>query len=152
MADNKFHTGKILENIKKMKADVPVKLANMTQRFFLASFTEQGWGGDGGLNKWKEVKRRQPRTPEYKYPKTKQLSRRTSPILVRTGKLRRAVSNSIRLATFEKIQLVVPLEYAKYQNDGTTRITKRKFMGDGVALRKKQKALILNEMAKVWQG
>ena len=151
MADNKFHTGKILENIKKMKADVPTKLANMTQRFFLESFTNQGWSGDGGLNKWKEVKRRQPGTPEYKYPKTKQLSRRTSPILVRTGKLRRAVSNSIRLATFEKIRLIVPLDYAKYQNDGTNHIAKRKFMGDGPELRKRQRALILNEMGKIWQ-
>ena len=152
MADNKFHTGKILENITKMKADAPVKLANMTQRFFGASFTDQGWAGENGLNKWKEVKRRQEGTPEYKYPKTKQLSRRTSPILVRTGKLRRAVSNSIRLATFEKIRLVVPLEYAKYQNDGTSKIAKRKFMGDGAALRKKQKDLLIKEIEKIWQG
>lgn len=150
--DNKFHTGRILDNIKKMKSDAPVKLANMTQRFFLSSFTDQGWNGDSGLNKWKEVQRRIPGTSEYKYPKTKQLSRRTSPILVRTGKLRRAVSDSIRLATFEKIRLTVPLEYGKYQNDGTSHMVKRKFMGDGPVLRKKQRELIINEVSKVWQG
>lgn len=151
MADNKFHTGKILENMAKMKREMPVKLANMTQREFSASFTKQGWSGDGGNQNWKEVQRRIPGTPEYKYPKTKQLSRRTSPILVRSGKMRRAVSNSIRTATFEKIQLVVPLSYAKYQNEGTEDIVQRKFMGDGRELRRKQKALMIKEIGKVWQ-
>ena len=150
MEDNKFGFGKKLENIAKMKRDLPVLLANQAQREFTAAFTDQNFTAGNG-QQWQEVQRRIAGTPEYKYPKTKGLSRRTSPILVRTGKLRRAVSNSIRMATFEKIQLVVPLDYAKYQNDGTDNIPQRRFMGDGINLRRKQKDLINREIKKVWQ-
>ena len=138
MADNKFGTGKILENVLKMKRDLPVLLANQAQRYFSDAFKQQGFDGQA----WQEVKRRIQGTPEYKYPKAKGLSRRTSPILVRTGKLRRAVSNSIRNATFESVKLVVPLEYASFQNEGTGKIQKREFMGNSAALRAKQKELI----------
>lgn len=138
MADNKFGTGKILENVLKLKRELPVLLANQAQRHFANTFQEQGFDG----NHWEEVKRRQSGTSEYKYPKTKQLSRRTSPILVRTGTLRRAVSNSVRSTTFESILLVVPLEYASYQNEGTATIKKREFMGDSTVLRAKQVKLI----------
>ena len=150
MEDNKFGFGKKLENIAKMKRDLPVLLANQAQREFTAAFTDQNFTAGNG-QQWQEVQRRISGTPEYKYPKTKGLSRRTSPILVRTGKLRRAVSNSIRMATFEKIQLVVPLDYAKYQNDGTDNIPQRRFMGDGINLRRKQKDLINREIKKVWR-
>ncbi len=150
MKDNKFKFGERLEKISKMKKELPILLANQAQREFTAAFTNQNFTAGNG-QQWQEVQRRIQGTTEYKYPKTKGLSRRTSPILVRTGKLRRAVSNSIRLATFEKIQLVVPLDYAKYQNDGTNNIPQRRFMGDGITLRTKQKDLINREIKKVWQ-
>jgi len=39
-------------------------------------------------------------------------------LLVKSGKLRRAVEQSIRLKSFEKIQLVVALPYAEVHNEG----------------------------------
>jgi len=143
--DNKFGTGAMMQNLEKLKRELPVLLANQAQRHFTANFKAQGFEGDH----WKEVKRRIEGTPEYKYPKTKGLSRRTSPILVRTGKLRRAVSESIRSKTFTSIKLVAALPYANYQNEGTDTIPKRQFMGDSPQLRKLQTELITDYMKKL---
>lgn len=150
MADNQFGTGKILQNITQMKRELPPILANQARNFFLDSFDKQGWQ-DGTQQNWKEVQRRIPGTPEYKYPKKKQLSRRDSPILVRTGKLRRAVRNSIRTQTFEKVELIVPLKYADVHNSGDANHAKRQFMGDSKTLRDKQKKTISNRIDKAFQ-
>ena len=149
--DNKFHTGQIIANSQKLKHDLPILIANQAQRFFENSFQIQGWD-DSSVKNWKEVNRRIGGTTEYKYPKTKGLSRQTSPILVRTGKLRRAVSNMIRSKTFESIKLVCAIPYASYHNDGTDKIPKRQFMGDSKDLRKAQRILIDNQIDKVFHG
>ena len=106
MADTQFGFQRILNNVEKLKRSLPIKLANSTQNFFVDSWRKQGWD-DGGLKAWK------PRMKETK----KTMGRA---ILVRSGKLRRAVGQSIRSATFDKIQLVVALPYAKVHNDGGT--------------------------------
>lgn len=132
-----------------MKQDLPVILANHAQNYFVSSFTKQGWDDKG----WKEVKRRQPGTDEYKYPKFKGLSRRTSPILVRTGRLRRAVSNSIRSATFQSVRLVVDLPYAAAQNDGDSiNLPKRHYMGNSPVLMQQQRIKIKSFINKTWQA
>lgn len=147
----KFEFDKVVARMQQMKSDLPVKLANQAQNFFSDSFNKSGFT-DGGLQSWKEVKRRIPGTPEYKYPKTKQLSRRSSLILVRTGKLKRAVGNSIRQANFNLIRLTVPLKYAAFHNEGTEKIQRRKYMGDSRTLRSNQKVLINKVIVKAWRG
>lgn len=136
--------------MQRMKETLPPLIANQAQRFFTKTFKDGGFD-DNGLKAWKEVNRRIPGTPEYKYPKTTQLSRRTSPILVRTGKLRRAVSESIRTVTFDRITLTVALPYAGYVNDGTENMPQRKFMGDSADLRKQQIELIEAEIDKTFK-
>ena len=145
--DNKFLFGQLLKNLQTMKGEIPVILANQAQTFFTRTFTNQGWDGQP----WQQVKRRIEGTPEYKYPKTKGLSRRTSPILVRTGTLRRAVSNSIRSATFQSIRLVVDLPYAYNQNEGVT-IPKRHFMGNSPLLEQQQVLKIKQYIDKAWRA
>lgn len=147
---NKFRTDTILKNINLIKSTAPRVLANQAQNFFSDSFKKSAWN-DFNTVKWEEVKRRTPGTFEYKYPKKKGLSRRSSPILVRTGKLRRAVGNSIRTVTFEKIELIVPLVYADVHNTGTNKIPKRQFMGDSKTLRAMQLKSIYQQFNKVWQ-
>lgn len=147
MPDNGFHFDKLKTNLLQMKTELPPILANQAQNFFVGTFTKQSWDGVG----WKEVKRRQEGTDEYKYPKTKGLSRRTSPILVRTGRLRRAVSNSIKSATFQSVRLVVDLPYAAAQNDGNEHITRRRFMGNSPLLVAQQKEKIKQYIDKLWQ-
>lgn len=149
MSDN-FHFDRLKRNLLQMKHELPIILANQAQNFFVGSFTKQAWDGIG----WKEVKRREPGTPEYKYPKFKGLSRRTSPILVRTGRLRRAVSNSIRSATFQNVRLVVDLPYAAAQNDGDPDINlpRRHYMGNSPILVQQQKEKIKSYINKAWQA
>lgn len=150
MQDDKFKFRKLKVNLAKMKHDLPVILANQAQNYFVSSFKKQGWDDTG----WKEVKRRQPGTDEYKYPKFKGLSRRTSPILVRTGRLRRAVSNSIRNATFQSVRLVVDLPYAAAHNDGDSEnnIPKRHYMGNSPILVQEQRKKIKSFINKTWQA
>lgn len=151
MADNKFHTAQILNNLNKVKKTLPVVLANQAQNFFVDSFKKEGFQTGSGVLKWKMVKRRIPGTYEYKYPKKKQLSRRSSPILVRTGKLRRAVGNSIRSATFDRVELTVGVPYASYHNEGTDDIPKRQFVGDSKALRVMQVKTLNQTIDGIWR-
>lgn len=129
-----------------MKLEVPVLLANVAQNYFVNTFKEQGWDGQP----WQEVKRRVEGTKEYKYPKYKDLSRRTSPILVRTGGLRRAVSNSIRSATWQSIRLVVDYPGAANQNEGLT-LPRRHFMGQSKVLDELIKSKLKQNIDKAWQ-
>lgn len=143
---NPFHIDALIKNMTEVKHDLPILLANQAQRHFTDSFQTAGLDGK---KQWDEVKRRQYWTPEYKYPKNKGLSRRTSPILVRTGKMRRAVSNSIRNATFDNIRLTSGgITYGTYHNVGTANIPKRTFMKQTPQLTKKQDELILKTVNK----
>lgn len=102
----KWNFGKLLQNVTKLKGDLPVVLANQAQRFFVKSFEKQGFeGASGSLMKWKARKNR------------KDDGRK---ILVKSGRLRRAVANSIREASWARVRLVVDLPYASIHNDGGT--------------------------------
>ena len=144
---NKFELDKLLNSVSRVKREMPIVLANQAQNYFVSSFRKQGWSDTGA---WKEVNRRIEGTPEYKYPAFKGLSRRTKPILVMSGRLRRAVSGSIRDATFERIRLVVALPYAAAQNYGNNKLVARKFMGDSRELREKQLKLIKTSFDKAF--
>ena len=148
---NQFKFDQAINNFGSLKQTLPPLLANQAQNFFVDSFKKQAWR-DASTEPWQNVKRRIPGTYEYKYPKKKGLSRRTSPILVRTGALRRAVGSSIREQRFERVKLVVALPYADVHNSGTKDIPKRKFMGDSITLRRLQTEIINKEIQKIWQG
>ena len=68
------------------------------------------------------------------------------------GRLRRAVANSVRQATFEKTKLIVAVPYAKYLNEGTDTIPQYQFMGDNPILRAKQIAVIKKYIDRIWKG
>jgi hypothetical protein len=147
--EDKFKFGKLKENISKMRNDLPRVLANESQNFFSKSFTDQGWEGKS----WQQVKRRIPGTPEYKYPKKKDLGRRRRPILVGKGstKLRRAVANSIRVTSWPIVRLIVDLPYARRHNEGLDNMPKRKFMGESNRLKQKHLATIKKFIRNLWQ-
>lgn len=148
--DNKFRLGKLLDDLKRVENELPRLLANQAQTYFAESFTR---GGLEGEPKWKEVNRRIPGTKEYKYPKTKKLARRTKPILTLTGALRRKVNNSIKLATWRKIELSVELPYAEAQNEGNParNLDARPFMIDTRRLQEKQIKLIDETFDRIFQ-
>lgn len=101
-----LHTSlqKKIANLKRMRVSLPIKLANASRNFFVASWDRQGWL-DAGLESWP------PRARETKRSKGKA-------ILVDRGFLRRAVRNSIREVNWNKVRLVVDLPYAAIHNDG----------------------------------
>ena len=110
------------------------------------SWRKQGFDG----NKWQEVRRRIEGTNEYKYPIKKGLSRRTKPILIGSGRLRRKVANSVVLANWNMIKLLVDLPYAAVHNEGTDTTPQRQFMGQTNELTKMQRDRIDSFFDQVW--
>lgn len=119
---------------KELKEVLPTTIGNAAVNIFVQNFNEQGFDTGTGIEQWKEVKRRTPGTPEYKYPKSRQLSRRLSGILIRSGKGRRAVSNSLRSPRISTGYVVIPFEvasdYMAFHNYGTDKLPRRQFMAD----------------------
>ena len=119
-----FNFTEVKQKLEQSNREIMTVLANQAQNYFVKSFRNQGFDGKS----WEEVKRRQPNTPEYKYPKSKGLQRRRSPILtgagyrIRGGTLKRAVSNMSRTAEIGKgtLRMIVDVPYAKIQNEGGT--------------------------------
>ncbi len=111
---NDFNFDRVLQNFNKIKKTIPVKVANATKNYFVKSFTDQSFDGQA----WQEVQRRISGTKANKYAKP---ASKTRAILVQSGKLRRAVSTSLRLATFDKIEFLIDggtIPYAKVHNEG----------------------------------
>lgn len=152
MPEDKFKFQNLKNAIIHMKDTLPTLLANDAKNYFSRSFLNQGWEGRA----WPEVKRRIKGTQEWKYPKKKDLGRRTRPILVGKGstKLRRAVANSARVEpqNWPVIRLVVDLPYAARHNEGLDGMPKRTFMADSKGIRVVITRRIKNEMKKLWQG
>lgn len=142
-----FNLRQVRANLEATKRILPVKLAKLTENHFTQAFAL------GRLDDkiWPEVNRRKPGTNEYKYPKLRGLSRRTSPILVRTGNLRRKTSKSISNATWAEIKLINDAHYAKAQNEGTDTIPARPYMVQTDNLTKLQKAEIDKQIMNIWR-
>lgn len=130
------------DNFQKLKSEAPVAVGNMGQNFFRKSFENQGWT-DKGLEKWKQVKRRIPGTPAYKYPKKNAADRHRRAILVGIGSsggphLRQSVNTSLKVAVFNNILFSVPQVYSRVHNEGLVvkgfRMPKRQFMGHSATL------------------
>lgn len=145
---SKFNFDRVLRNVEQMKQELPKELANDTQKFFNAAFVKQGWDG----KTWKTPQRRIAGTNPYKYPKFKDLGRRTRATLVKTGRLRRTVATALKQASFESIKFFVDLPYASVHNNGEGNIPQRKFMGDSPTLRKLQRAKIKKVIDSIWQA
>lgn len=142
MAD-RFKFDVIAKRLKSVSLNMMREIAMEHKNLYLDNFQQQGWDG----KKWQEVNRRIKGTPEYEYPKKKGLKRRTRPILVGKGALRRAVNSSIKSITTNKISFVVDLPYAAIHNEGTRmkngkKMPKRQYMGESRATNELTKKII----------
>jgi len=144
---SKFNFDRVIQNIKRLKVKLPKVLALETKNHFLNdNFNKQEFEGA----KWAPVKRQSKKGGS---------SRNQSATLVQSGKLRRAVNNSIQTATFESIVLQVKdVPYGKVHNDGLKAgrgagfiMPKRQFIGDSEPLRKLQRKVISEFVDKVWK-
>ena len=159
--ETQFNFESIRNKIKESEREALVLLSNQAQNYFSESFKTQSFDGQP----WEEVKRRIPGTPEYKYPKTKGLQRRTQPILIgagnkkRGGTLRRAVSSMAKTAEIStsggggisKLRMIVDLDYAKVHNEGEGHNPKRQFIGQTQQLTRMQHDKVEQIFNKVWK-
>lgn len=152
MAESKFNFGRIQANFEKVKEQAPTVLSNHAKNFFANSFVKGGF--DQGEKPWKEVKRRIPGERAYKYPKNKDLGRRTRAILVKSGRLRRAVQNSVRTANWRRVQLLVDVPYGKYHNDGdrNAHLPRRRFMGKSYKLNGQLLTKFKKLVNRIWKA
>ena len=110
---DKFNLDKVIKAIEQQKRELPILLGNDTKNYFLSSWNKKRWGNEN----WPEVQRRIAGTKAYQ---SASKSARTRSILVQSGRLRRDVANSLRVATWDKIQFSVQNPYAAIHNYGGT--------------------------------
>jgi phage gpG-like protein len=143
---NKFNFKEIQENLKVMKKRLPSIMANTGLQYFTNSFRIGSFDG----KPWKEVQRRIPGTPEYKYPKKSDLQRHKRGILIgKTRNLLHDVAHSVRKKTWQEVVFGVAASYAAYHNEGSGKIPKRQFMGNSKELNDKLKKNINFEMKRM---
>lgn len=148
---NKFNFGRIIKDFEALKQTLPKEIGNESVNFFRDSFRKQGFQNGMGLQKWKEVQRRIDGTKAYKYPKKKDLGRRTRAILVGKGSGR--LKRSIRMAgsSFNRTKIISDLPYSRVHNEGLGRMPKRQFMGRSRMLDLKVNTLIRNRLDKIFK-
>ena len=96
---SKFQFEIVLKKFERVKKELPLQVANTTKNFFIKeNYNKQQYDG----KKWKDVKRRGGKS-----------RRSNSAILVQTGRMRRAVANSLKKATFDLIEFNVTEATAK---------------------------------------
>lgn len=137
------------EEFEREKRNLPIQIGNAGTRMFVDNFRTESFQGE----QWKQVKRREAGTPEFKYPKKKGLSRRNKGILNLTGKLRRAVNSSLFTATWERIYWRVASSYGGWHNYGGTidgRPPKRKFIGGSPQLKTKILSMLSESLRKTF--
>lgn len=134
---SKMGIDKVMKKFDQMRDVLPKVLADDTLKFFISAFNKEGFT-ENGFKPWA------PR-------KGKQTGRNsTRKILMDTGKLKRSVSNSIKIETFNLIKFSVEVPYAEYVNNGTGNMVARKFMGKSPELKKRNEKLIKQVIDDIW--
>jgi phage gpG-like protein len=142
MAD-RFRFDIIGKEFKMQSTSLMREIAMANKNYFLQSFKRGGWGSDN----WQEVDRRIKGTKAYEYPKSKGLRRRTRPILVGKGSLRRAVNSSVKSVLPNRVKFEVDLPYAAIHNEGLIMrggkaMPQRQYMGENAETNKLNKSII----------
>ncbi len=143
---------KIVSMKSKHKDEVervlPTRIGNAAVNIFVQNFAMQGFDGGNVFTKWPEVERRlqglsqSVKSHRYKNTSSNNVSSQLSNILVRSGRGRKAVKNSLCTPISSGGVIIIPFEveagYMQYHNEGGTkdgRPPQRKFMGDSEKLR-----------------
>jgi len=124
----------LYRKMESVQKELPTVLASTGTAFFVGNFDKEGFD-DGGVKSWVTPKRKIPGMAAFKYPKSKDLGRRTRKTLVKAGKLKRAVNNSVVERTFKRIVWkVTNVPYAAKHNYGYGTTPQRKYMGESKTL------------------
>ena len=122
---------KQIDAFDRMNRESLAKIGDLTKTFFIKSFDNQGFT-DEGFDGWEPTK-----------------ESKSSKILVKTGKLK----NSIKVENIgtDTVKVVSDVTYARYINEGTSRMPKREFMGNSAVLTKKVEQIIDNNIKQVFK-
>ena len=132
MMANKFNFGAMANKLKSI--DLSLDIANTAKNDFLANFKKESFDGRA----WQKRK------------SDKQAGRN---LLVKTGRLRRDVSNSVAEGHKNSnlsYTLVVNNPYAAFNNEGTNKMPQRQFVGMTSELNKKLLIKINQRVIKIW--
>jgi len=130
---DKFNFGEKLRRLEEAKVDLPNKLAQIGQTYFQLNFDKAQWNGQSWDKRVRENKRSDGKA-----------------LLVSTGRLRQAMQNTVKSADWNSITWSVKdVPYAQYLNDGTDKMTARKFMGGSPELHEKLRRKIESEFKKI---
>lgn len=130
MKADKFNFHKKIQALQKAKVDLPNDLAQTGQVYFQRNFNKQQWDG-------------RPWAPRINNTSNK-------PLLVKTGKLRQSLQNSVRSKDYKKIVWGTDISYAKYLNFGTDKMVAREFLGGSkelISIMKRKINLAFNKVA-----
>ena len=133
MAKNKFNFEQVLRTFKNI--DLSLDMANTAKTEFVNNFKNQGFDGQ----RWKPRKN------------NKDSGRN---LLVKSGRLRRDVINSVNSGHKNNnlsYTLIVNNPYAIYNNEGTSKMPKRQFVGMTTTLNKKLLTKISQRVNKIWE-
>jgi len=129
---SKFNFSSVIRNMQNI--DISLDMANTAKNEFMNNFKTQSFSG----NNWKPRKN------------NKDSGRN---LLVKSGRLRRDVSNSVSTGiknSNKSYTLIVSNPYAGYNNDGTDRMPKRQFVGTTPELNRKLLLTISRRLNKIW--
>ena len=129
---NKFNFGQISAKFKSL--DLSLLMANTAKNDFLDNFKKESFEGK----------------PWQKRKSDKQAGRK---LLVKTGRLRRDVSNSVSEGHKNSnlsYTLVVNNPYAAFNNEGTNKMPQRQFVGMTPELNKKLLLKINQKIMRIW--
>lgn len=127
-----FNFKEVKSRFNRLKTELPVKIQNEGQRYYLNQFDNEQFDG---IRWMPRVDRRNARK-----------------LLVRRGQLRRALAGSKREATWDRIRFQVSVQsksgfdYAYIHNEGTIYIPRRKFLGRSRVLERKLKKVIEKDL------
>ena len=149
-----FNFGKKRQTLERLTSELPKALGQVAVTQFTQNFTKQGFE-DVGVQKWKDVKRRDPNSEWYGYRRGKfSKAATTAAILTETGNLKKSIF--IKSANKNKVVIgtnQVVSKYAKLHNEGGYNsmgkvVPQRKFIGSSRSLENKMKKMVLTSINK----
>jgi phage gpG-like protein len=147
---SKFGFEKMISNMPDIKMSVVRRLSSETQKYFAATFPNQGIEGKS----WQEVQRRIKGTVSYAIATRD--DRRRKILYGKSGELKRKTADSEYDISLQGFTLLNPLPYATIQNEGGVNgrgayVPPRPFMIQTGELTRMQLRILLEETGKVWQ-
>lgn len=133
-----FNFEQKLQELKRLKSNLPLIVGNIAKRHFVKSFKDGGFT-DVNLDPWAKRKR---------LDKSDRRTGTNRAILVKSGHLRGSIR--VKVANFNKIEIgAYGVPYARYHNQGVGKMPKRQFIGQSRLMTRKISKRIKQEIVKI---